>query len=300
MEAADSDVPAMMQQIQSAYNQQDFRAIFQKMSPQMQKALPEPKTIDFFSGLFAQAGPIRQYKQKIPGQMIAQHERGVFLWNISVDDSGKIRGLLIKPGSDESLPQLQRNSTVLSLPFQDTWHVFWGGKTKEQNYHIESEAQKHAFDMIILDDKGSSHKGKGDNNQDYYAFGRDLLAPCDAIVQMVVDGVPDNIPGITNPVYVPGNTVILKTDAGEYLFFAHFRQHSIIVKQGQQVKKGQKLGECGNSGNSTEPHLHFHIQNGPDMISAIGVECFFSNILVNGKPVKEHSPVKGESIKPAP
>ena len=57
-----------------------------------------------------------------------------------------------------------------------------------------------------------------------------------------------------------------------FLFFAHFKQNSIRVKQGQIIKQGELLGLCGNSGNSSEPHLHFHIQNVENMNIATGVK----------------------------
>lgn len=100
-----------------------------------------------------------------------------------------------------------------------------------------------------------------------------------------------------NPNYIPGNTVIIKTINDEYLFFAHFKQHSIIVKQNQKVRQGDVLGLCGNSGNSSEPHLHFHIQNVEDMNIATGAKAYFEEILVNGELIKEHSPIKFEKIK---
>jgi len=96
---------------------------------------------------------------------------------------------------------------------------------------------------------------------------------------------------------VPGNTVIIKTQNNEYLFFAHFKQHSIKVQQGQKVKQGQLLGLCGNSGNSSEPHLHFHIQNVEDMNIATGVKCYFDKIIVNGREKTDYSPIKGDEIK---
>ena len=129
--------------------------------------------------------------------------------------------------------------------------------------------------MIITDAKGKSYKNDGKNNQDYYAFGKELIAPASGEVVLVVDGIKDYKPGITNPNYVPGNTVIIKTEQNEYLFFAHFKQYSIQVKQGQKVQQGQLLGLCGNSGNITEPHLHFHIQNVEDMNIATGAKSLF-------------------------
>ena len=182
------------------------------------------------------------------------------------------------------------------MPFNNEWTVLWGGETKELNYHVVSEAQKNAFDILITNEKGISYKTDGKTNEDYYAFGKDLIAPCAGEVVLVVDGVKDNIPGILNPMYVPGNSVIIKTQNNEYLVFAHFKQHSIVVKQGQMIKQGQLLGLCGNSGNSSEPHLHFHIQNVEDMNSATGVKCYFDKIQVNGQLKTDYSPIQKEKI----
>ena len=113
---------------------------------------------------------------------------------------------------------------------------------------------------------------------------------------MVVDWVKDNVPGILHPVFVPGNTAIIKTENNEYLFFAHFKQHSIAVTQGQKIKQGQLLGLCGNSGNSSEPHLHFHIQNVEDLNSATGAKCYFDKIQVNGQAKTDYSPIQKEKI----
>ena len=89
---------------------------------------------------------------------------------------------------------------------------------------------------------------------------------------------------------------LIKSANDEYLFFAHFKQHSIQVKEGDRVKQGQLLGLCGNSGNSSEPHLHFHVQNAEDMNIATGVKCYFDEIVVNGVIRRDYSPVRGEMI----
>jgi murein DD-endopeptidase MepM/ murein hydrolase activator NlpD len=100
-----------------------------------------------------------------------------------------------------------------------------------------------------------------------------------------------------NPIYVPGNSVFLKTKNNEFILFAHFKQFSIKVKQGDKVKLGQVLGLCGNTGNSAEPHLHFHLQNVEDMNIATGVKCYFDSIIVNGEKKNDYSPIKGDKIK---
>ena len=265
------------------YNAGNFDAIFSSFSSEMQNALPLDQTKAFFEGLKAQAGKITKRQFVNYEQTYASYktnfERGLFAVNISVDNNSKINGLFVKPFKESNLPKLVRNTTKLILPFKDEWTVIWGGDTKELNYHVENEAQKNAFDIVITNDEGNSYKTDGKTNEDYYAFGKDLIAPCDGEVVLVVDGVKDNVPGVLNPIYVPGNTVIIKTTNNEYLFFAHFKQHSIAVKQGQKLKQGQLLGLCGNSGNSSEPHLHFHIQNVEDMNSATGVKCYFDKIL---------------------
>jgi len=267
----------------------------------MQTALPLDKTKNFLSGLMQQAGKIKNREfMKYEGTYASYKtifEHALLTLNISVDNNGKINGLFVKPFKDNSnLPGLERNISKLILPFNDEWTVIWGGDTKELNYHVESEAQKNAFDFVITDDKGKSFKTDGKTNDDYYAFGRDIFAPCNGEVVLVVDGVKDNIPGTLNPIYLPGNTVIIKTDNNEYLFFAHFKQHSIAVKQGQKVKQEQLLGVCGNSGNSSEPHLHFHIQNVEDMNIATGVKCYFDKIQVNGLAKSDYSPVQKDRI----
>lgn len=283
------------------YNSDKYQKIFDLFSPEMKSALPIEQTTDFLKGLKSQAGKIKKREFVKYEQTYASYktifERAIFAVNISLDNNVKINGLFVKPFKEDNLPKLERNKTKLILPFNGEWTVFWGGDTKELNYHVESEAQKNAFDIVITDKNGKTFKTDGKTNEDYYAFGKELIAPCEAEVVLAVDGIKDNKPGELNPIYVPGNTVILKTANNEFLFFAHFKQNSIVVKEGQKVKKGELLGLCGNSGNSSEAHLHFHIQNIEDMNKATGAKCYFDEIIVNGKTKNDYSPIKGEKIK---
>uniref|UniRef100_UPI004049A7F3 peptidoglycan DD-metalloendopeptidase family protein n=1 Tax=Gelidibacter sp. TaxID=2018083 RepID=UPI004049A7F3 len=282
-------------------NASNYEAIFNLFNPDMQKALPLEQTKQTIEGLKAQFGEIitKEFSRYDNSYAVYKttFKNTVFGVSISIDSDSKINGLYFRPFEDDKLPKLERNSTKLILPFKDEWTVTWGGDTKELNYHVESKAQKNAFDFVITDDSGKTYKTDGQTNEDYYAFGKELIAPCDAEVVLVVDGVKDNKPGVMNPIYVPGNTVILKTANDEYLFFAHFKQHSIVVKQGQKVKQGELLGLCGNSGNSSEAHLHFHIQNTEEMSIATGAKCYFDSISVNGETKNDYSPIKNEKIK---
>lgn len=282
------------------YNSNNFKAIFASFSTEMQTALPIDNATDFLKGLKTQAGNIikREFVSYVNSYASYKttFERALFAVNISVDNKSKINGLFVKPFKESGLPKIERNITKLSLPFNGEWTVVWGGDTKELNYHVGNEAQKNAFDIVMTDINGNSFKTDGKINEDYYAFGKEIIAPCDGEVVLVVDGVKDNKPGTLNPIYIPGNTVIIKTVKNEFLFFAHFKQNSIKVKQGQQVTKGQLLGLCGNTGNSSEPHLHFHIQNVEDINQATGVKCYFDKIWVNGQLKTDYSPIQKERI----
>ncbi len=291
----------VVENLEKNYNNGNFEAVFASFSSDMQTALPIEKTKEFLTSLQSQAGKITKREfikyEATYASYKTTFEKALFDVNISVDENSKINGLFVKPFKESNYAKIDRNSTALSLPFNGEWTVIWGGDTKELNYHVESEAQKNAFDIVITNTKGSSYKTDGKTNEDYYAFGKELIAPCDGEVVLAVDGIKDNKPGTLNPIYIPGNTVIIKTKNNEYLFFAHFKQNSIAVKQGQKITKGQLLGLCGNSGNSSEAHLHFHIQNIEDMTQATGVKCYFEKIVVNGNEKSDYSPIQNEKIR---
>lgn len=283
------------------YNADNFDAIFLRFSPEMQKALSLVNTKNVLSELKQQAGKIIKrafvkYEQSY-ALYKTNFEKAIFTLCISVDNNSKINGLFVKPFIEDPLSKPNRNKTRLALPVKEEWTVVWGGDTKALNYHVENEAQKNALDIVITNTIGTTFKTNGKTNKDYYAFGKPLFAPCEGEIVLVVDGIKDNIPGTLNAVYAPGNTVIIKTVNNEFLVFAHFKQHTIVVKEGQKVKQGQYLGQCGNSGNSSEPHVHFHIQNAEDLNTASGVKCYFENILVNGHYKNEYSPIQKDKIK---
>tara|TARA_B100000809_G_scaffold255623_1_gene294420 strand:+ start:89 stop:1024 length:936 start_codon:yes stop_codon:yes gene_type:complete len=284
------------------FNANDFEGIFIQFSSPMQTAVPLDKLTNFLTNLSSEAGEITKltfvkYQNEGLALYKINFERKLLGFNLSIDGNSEINGMQFIPFKEDNLPKMERNISKLILPFKSEWTVFWGGDTKELNYHIVDQAQKNAFDLIITDEKGNSYKTIGQTNDDYYVFGKEIIAPAAGEVVLVVEGIKDNTPGEMNPIYVAGNTVIIKTANDEYLFFAHFKQHSIKVKQGQQVKQGELLGLCGNSGNSTEPHLHFQIQNVENMNKATGVKSYFDNILVNGELKNDYSPIKGEKIK---
>jgi murein DD-endopeptidase MepM/ murein hydrolase activator NlpD len=282
------------------YNANQPDSVFNLFSAETKIGLPLDKTKAFLGQLHNNFGNINAlnfeaYKNGY-GTYKAQFDKGLLTLSIAVAEQS-ITGLFAKPYEAVLATKMVRNVTKMALPFKGEWTVFWGGDTKEQNYHVAVNFQKNAFDLVMTNAEGKSYKTTGKANEDYYAFGQPLLATCDGEVVLAVDGVKDNIPGAMNPIFTTGNSVLIKTKNNEYILYAHFKQHSIKVKQGDIIKRGQVLGLCGNSGNSSEPHLHFHIQDDEDFTKTLGVKCYFDELLVNGELKKDYSPVKGEKIK---
>ena len=106
-------------------------------------------------------------------------------------------------------------------------------------------------------------------------------------------------PGAMNAAQRAGNHVILDHGTGEWSLLAHFKRGSLRVKPGQTVAAGDTLGLCGNSGNSSEPHLHYHLQNGPTFGDAEGLPAQFVNYIADDKPIARGIPVRGQVVRRA-
>ena len=136
-------------------------------------------------------------------------------------------------------------------------------------------AQRFGIDWVQRNSNGQTFSGDAKDNKSYRAYGAPVLAVADAVVAATKDGIPENIPGPTSravPITletVGGNYVVLDLGGGRFAFYAHFQPGSLRVKTGDRVKRGQVIGLVGNSGNSTEPHLHFHVSDG---VSPLGSE----------------------------
>ncbi len=150
-------------------------------------------------------------------------------------------------------------------------------------------SQRFAIDWVKLGDDGQTYHGDKLDNKNYYAFGSEALAVADGIVTEVKDGIPLNVPGLnsrTVPINletIAGNHVILDIGNGNYAMYAHLQPGSIRVKEGDRVRRGQVLGLVGNTGNSTEPHLHFQISNASSPLGSEGLPYLLPLFEVEGK-----------------
>ena len=140
-----------------------------------------------------------------------------------------------------------------------------------------SIAQRFAIDYVRVHDDNKTFSGDQLKNESYLAEGVDALAVANGTVVAVKDSIPENVPGVNSravPITletVGGNHVIIDIGGGRYAFYAHLKPGSIRVKKGDRVTRGQVVGLVGNSGNSTEPHLHFHVSDGNSPLGSEGL-----------------------------
>jgi hypothetical protein len=182
--------------------------------------------------------------------------------------------------------------TVLHLPFEGEWYVIQGGRTVAENYHAAYPEVRFACDFVRVKDY-STHQGDGRANPDYYCFTAAVVAPGPGTLTVAEDGHPDCKPGQQDKAHPKGNHVIIDHGNGELSFLAHFRNGTIAVKVGDRVVAGQKLGQCGNSGNTSEPHLHYQLQNQAG-------ECLpaqFTNYLADGVTINAGEPFRGQRVR---
>jgi len=219
---------------------------------------------------------------------------------ITFDGAARIDGFLIRPQPIAAPSKFLNYETqaTLRLPVDGDWFVYWGGRQIEDNYHVVDNVQRFALDLEIRQD-GQTYSDNPLSLESYYCWGRPILAPAEGVVVRAVDGLPDQTIGSSDPVNYAGNHVIINFGNNEYGFLAHLQQGSIHVAKGDVVSPGQKIGLCGNSGNTSEPHLHFHMQTSPRLGQGEGLPAQFTNYRANGTLINRGEPRRGQSIQAA-
>lgn len=157
-------------------------------------------------------------------------------------------------------------------------------------------AERFAIDFVRLDGDGRLFIGPVDQLTSYGYFGVPVYAVADGAVAVVKDGDPEEVPGrlpagktVGN---AGGNYVVLYIGGGRYAFFAHLKTGSIRVKHRDRVRAGDVLGYLGNSGNTTAPHLHFHVMDAVSPLVANGLPYVFTSFTGEGRlPLGDIAPV---------
>lgn len=174
-------------------------------------------------------------------------------------------------------------SIEYSLPFNGEWVVANGGVDEETSHSWDIYPQRYAYDFLILDDKASSYFGDEKNLNSYYCYGKDVLAPADGTVVAVYDHFSDcRILGggqtDSSASDIGGNRIVIQHAEHEFSTICHLIPQSAAVQVGQQVQRGDIIARCGNSGNTSEPHIHFQVQNTKNFYSSIGLPIRFKSI----------------------
>jgi murein DD-endopeptidase MepM/ murein hydrolase activator NlpD len=187
------------------------------------------------------------------------------------------------------------------FPLRGVWYVGYGASL--HTGHRWAIPEEFALDIAKTGESGLSHKGDGTRFDDYYAYGADVLAAADGHVISAANDQPEDPSAMQRPhetqeayfvrlqkeqgerlakglTAITGNYVMIDHGKNEYSLYAHLQPGSVRVHVGAQVKTGDMIGKLGSSGNSTEPHLHFHVCDKPDPLMCAGIPVNFSNVTI--------------------
>jgi hypothetical protein len=305
--AEPTTVDGVAQELLNAINAKEAGPLVARFSGPMRNALPLEKAGPWLVSVRDLKGKILSLAREPGGNdrgaaFRFKAEKGEWRVQLQLDGEGRILGLRVNdpPPPD---PPVAKSTLPLGLPFRGQWMVFWGGDTLEVNQHLPHKSQRRAADLMMVDATGKTFRGDGKKNQDYLAWGQEILAVADGTVITAIDGVPENAPGAMNPYFALGNAVIIKHDERLYSAYAHLQPGKLRVKAGDLVKRGAVLGLCGNSGNTSETHLHFQLQDGPLFESSWGVEPVFHEVSLSraGKTSRprDYTWLKGDLVSGA-
>ncbi len=188
------------------------------------------------------------------------------------------------------------SKTQFHFPLQGVWFVAVG--PTPHGGHRWARMEEFAFDIARFGEGNLSHRGSGDKFSDYYAYGAEVRAAADGKVVAIANSVAEDTGMLrraddtdesygeraqsaqmallkTGDVAIVGNYVVIDHGNGEYSLYAHLQPGSVRVHPGDAVKSGQALARLGSSGNSTEPHLHFQVCDGPEPMNCSGIPVNF-------------------------
>ena len=186
-------------------------------------------------------------------------------------------------------------AVAVAPPVTGRWSAVNSPADKVPSHGTHSLAQTYAIDVVAEPADGPARPAPvwfwpvARGNRSYPAFGAPLYAVGRATVVHAEDGQRDHLSrsSLAGVLYfslvegvgrtmggsrrVVGNHIVLDLGDGTYAMYAHVQRGSLRVRPGDEVEPGRVLGHCGNSGNSTEPHVHFQLMDGPDVETARGI-----------------------------
>lgn len=213
--------------------------------------------------------------------------------------------------SGEQGPRPSAGDVVLDFPFHGRWRVENSPARRIPSHGTYALGTSHAIDFVAVDNSGKSAPRTWrslvapEPAEVFFGFGQPIVSPLSGTVVAIHDGEPDHEGRRSQLALVPymmgqagriregvpavaGNHVVIAVGAnGPFVLVAHLRKHSIEVRPGEPVQVGERIGQCGNSGNSTEPHVHVQVSDSTDWNEARGVPLAFrgrhGNVWVPGE-----------------
>ncbi len=221
----------------------------------------------------------------------------LMLYQFAVDPKGRLVRLLVREHvrvSDIRHPA-EHYLAINRFHFPSTgeWTIIHGGRRKSTNYHHNSRTQRYAYDIVVKKG-GRARSGKG--KRKHWSYGSPLTAPTSGVVITAINDVPENRRGETGK--GGGNGVVIDHGFGEFTSLWHMIPGTVQVAVGDQVVVGQRLGNVGNSGHSSGPHIHFHASTDPrDKSRAMGLPAPFVDVYIDGSWVEKALPVRDQRIR---
>lgn len=216
--------------------------------------------------------------------------------SLVVDQNGTMQP---EQSNNHNDPATGFGSVVLAYPFRGQWRVENSPARRIPSHGTTAFGSSHAIDFVAVNSRGKSalFSWRGlvaaEQPEVFEGFGAPILAPVTGMVVIVHDGEPDHEGRRSQLALVPymlgqaqraraggaalaGNHVVIALHpTGPFVLLAHLRRHTITVQPGQEVQVGQQFAECGNSGNSTEPHVHVQVSDSTAWATAHGVPLAF-------------------------
>jgi hypothetical protein len=191
-----------------------------------------------------------------------------------------------------------RKLPILSAPLSGKGRVAVNGCCGADSIHRSSNlsvnggiyfAQRFAIDWMRLDDAGRFVHGDASDVHNYDSYGSHVLAVADGTVVETLNDLDDQKPGsLPDPKTitlknVDGNHVVLDLGDGVFAFYAHLQKGSVRVSSGDRVKRGEVLGKLGNTGNTSAPHLHFHLMESPSVLGSNSIPYLIDSFAIAGQ-----------------
>lgn len=204
-------------------------------------------------------------------------------------------------------------------PVNDRWFVVASGDASQHHRWVVSS--EYALDIARMNADMRTYTGDGTHFTDYITYGQPILAAADGVVVATRNDRAENEatlrqPGEAFDAYmqrvvetqqatmmqggfdaVAGNYVLIRHANGEHSLYAHLKQGSVRVNAGDTVASGAQIAEAGSSGNSTEPHLHFQVIDGPDLNSARGLPITFTGLRPEWVPIADRHLRSGDLME---